>query len=373
MADALEQLLAQQLLQEAGTNTATQVGSFFDQIGQTGLQMVANDARLPSNERRYSIGDAIGVGLISGLLGGGLGSIGASQRSDNLNAIASILSGVSDDADGLEPSLYKKTTTLRDLYAKNEKENLLRQANEIEKTLLTNRLDRAAQREEEQRALLPELGSSIVPTETKAKLSTPEDALTPSPYLSSIAEKVPSKMQGAAIAELGTLQTIEDAFRQIDIAVDSAAKNATTAGTYDPTGMVPSVSEAAKLYDTAKANITANVLKIWKGPLDQNDAKRIIEPYVPDINDTPTTIEAKKRGLKALLAGNAKETPTLEVYGIRTRPSVDAPLSPAIPSNPNADILRKRELFAKIRWAGGNLADAQKAWAAQESGSSGSW
>ena len=47
MADALEQLLAQQLLQEAGTNTATQVGSFFDQIGQTGLQMVANDARLP--------------------------------------------------------------------------------------------------------------------------------------------------------------------------------------------------------------------------------------------------------------------------------------------------------------------------------------
>lgn len=135
---------------------------------------------------------------------------------------------------------------------------------------------------------------------------------------------LPEKQQKDAFEELGTIQALEKGFKKIDDLMTVGSKVAKDVSTVAPgsiLGMDLPTSDAKKNLETVKAGITSVALSVWKGTLDEKDAKRILEPYYPTFRDTPETLRAKTAGLKELLNGNAKSTPILESLGVAQRPS----------------------------------------------------
>ena len=151
------------------------------------------------------------------------------------------------------------------------------------------------------------------------------------PVLANIQSKVPKDLQNTAIKEKGTIDKLETGFKRIDELMTLGEDAAKDPSTLLPSSLsIPFVgkiadlpsSEAKKVLDTVSAGITSVALSVWKGPLDEKDAKRILDPYIPTLRDTEKTLAQKREGLKNLLLQNAESTPTLEGYNIAKRPSV---------------------------------------------------
>lgn len=313
----------QALATEASDNVYTNFGGLADSLSSAPIDYVKQPGA--------DIGEAMLYSSILGMLGGGLGEIGRSKAADEVNLASKVLMGSVDGRpDGLSDSLYTKSLTYRDLMKK-------QQADDIAEELRKERLGITSQMIKDINKKDIDIGNigrefeaneaakrgGLVSGITDKGRDAPEIQMAPSPLLQAIAQKVPSYMQEKAIAEAGVMDSLDDAFKQVDDNIDTAYRSATTIGSLDPTGKSPSYTEAARIYDTAKANLTANVLRIWKGPLDENDARRIVEPFIPNKLDTPESKARKAQGLKNLLAGNATPTPILQLYGIRDRPSTD--------------------------------------------------
>jgi hypothetical protein len=74
-------------------------------------------------------------------------------------------------------------------------------------------------------------------------------------------------------------------------------------------------------FDAARAAIVSSLQSNWKGPMSDQDTKRI-EPLLPDKLDSVERIAEKKKQMMALLFANSKPTPILRSLGE----------APAIPS-----------------------------------------
>lgn len=345
MADIFEELVAQELLNEAKSNTALEVGGLFDSLGSTALQMIQQDAALPSSERRYSMGDAIGAGLISGLLGGGFGAVGRNIRDEDFGNISSVLSGKSIAEDALSPSLYKKATTYRDLLSdRRDREAEAEQKKLIQgigADILKDRIEKSISDRREESEFLGGLNPQI---DEKAKMGGSEQALQPqqpASLIPKIARQVPPAMREAAVKESGTYKALQFAFQKADEAFDLATKNVTAGQRVDavlPFGMrLPSVSDEAQNYDAAVASLIGSLAPSVKGPLSDSDLVVQILPYMPTPMDTEETRANKRQLLKNFLATNAEATPILEEYGVvpnrqeistTQRPQPGAPAAP---------------------------------------------
>lgn len=172
-------------------------------------------------------------------------------------------------------------------------------------------------------------GAANIDAETKGL-----NALTtsPDPITSEIYSKVPYEQRKDAIKEKGTIDKLSDGYKRIDELMGKgaiAAKDASTLLPGSVLGIDIPTSESKKVLDTVSAGITSVALSVWKGPLDEKDAKRILDPYLPTRNDTVETLKQKTEGLKQLLAQNAESTPILEGFGIGSRkPIASAPPTP---------------------------------------------
>lgn len=144
------------------------------------------------------------------------------------------------------------------------------------------------------------------------------------PIMKDILTKIPKALQNNAIEEKGTLDKLNEGFKRVEQLMKTGNKVAKEESSSLPTSMfgVPLPASESKITrDTVAAGLVSVALSVWKGPLDEKDAARIIDPYVPSYWDNAATIKEKENGLKQLLLQNAKATPTLEGFGIAIRPS----------------------------------------------------
>lgn len=342
------------LATEAADNSYSGFGKIADALNQNTVEYVKKPGA--------DVGEAMLYSSVLGLLGGGLDTMGKEKAAADLSLASKVLTGDAGERDpGLSPSLYSQAKTYRDLIAKDREIKLaddIRSRKLDRAQNLYEKLDEAdldldyigkryeAEQAAKRKSLLP---GAVVAEKGRVDLSEPSTIAAPnvesagpmvSEFLPMIQSNIPPEYQKDAMTELGTIDSLEKAFSEVDTNMDEAFNNSTFRQKLDPkipyvaeAGIAPSVSEEAKKYETAAANLTSNVLKIWKGPLDENDARRIVDPYIPDAFDNAETLAAKKRGLKALLAGNSKETPILTSYGIRNKPNPDpSPSSTAVPA-----------------------------------------
>lgn len=109
----------------------------------------------------------------------------------------------------------------------------------------------------------------------------------------------------------------------------------TTKGVHSFNAMMP-YTDAAAQFDSARAAIVSSLQASWKGPMSDQDMKRI-EPLLPTKLDDQSRIEIKKNQMLELLRNNAKPTPILsgraQLAGDAAPPRQDAFTPSAAPQS----------------------------------------
>lgn len=107
---------AQSLEKEAADNIYNNLAGITGSLGKSVFDLVSQDAARPVSNRQYSVGDAALYGAVSGLLSGGLGSLGQQKAADDYGLAQGVLFGGSlERPEGLSRSLYKRSLGYRDL------------------------------------------------------------------------------------------------------------------------------------------------------------------------------------------------------------------------------------------------------------------
>lgn len=158
-----------------------------------------------------------------------------------------------------------------------------------------------------------------------------------SPEFDEIKKVIPKEYRAEALKELGTQTTINRVFGSIDSLLDEGVKLAK-----DPTSSLPATmygvplpqSESKIKRSTLAGQIASMILPVWKGPLDEKDAVRILDPFLPSYYDKPSTIAEKKKGLKNLILNNLKDTPILDTFGLSKKPIIESAKTVDTPPTP---------------------------------------
>lgn len=139
---------------------------------------------------------------------------------------------------------------------------------------------------------------------------------------------VPQNLQGKAMEEMGTLELRKTADAQI-VGLLSRAHPASQLG---KGGSLPWTTNAKILKET-EAQIRSLLQANWKGPMTDQEAKKIVEPYLSGMTDSPKDLQRRIIGLTDMIRRNGKPTPILDSYGLAPKqkpvviPNMNAPTS----------------------------------------------
>lgn len=147
--------------------------------------------------------------------------------------------------------------------------------------------------------------------------------------------RLPKDLQGKAMEERGIIDNLNNANTQISALLKRGDKATGLGSTLSNApfvggalgGWTSGAKEVAEVGAQVAALLTAN----WKGPMTEQEAKKIIGPYLPSITDSDEDVERKIKGLQNLMKMNAKPTPILEGFGMK--PKTDAEKYPDKKSN----------------------------------------
>lgn len=131
------------------------------------------------------------------------------------------------------------------------------------------------------------------------------------PVTRQIYQKVPEKLREKAIEEKGIIDNLNQAKTQINDLITNADK-AAMVGSF---GSIPGTS-AAKQIDQTEAQLRSLLQANWKGPMTDEESKKIVGPYLPSVTDNKQDVENKIKGLQDMLQRNAKPTPILSGHSV---------------------------------------------------------
>lgn len=138
--------------------------------------------------------------------------------------------------------------------------------------------------------------------------------------------KIPEKFQTKAMEEMGTVQQLNQAKGQIQ----SILKEAHKANRVGQLGSIPGTS-SNKIIAEAGAQLRSLLQANWKGPMTDEEANKIVGPYLSGFTDKESDVDRRGVGLFDMLKRNAKSTPTLQLYGLLPKPAYVPPTTPRQP------------------------------------------
>lgn len=158
---------------------------------------------------------------------------------------------------------------------------------------------------------IAKIRAEMLPVAQKLALSQAQAAAAQqgSPIAQRI-QAMPENIRQEAWKEVGAYQEIQANIQRATQVIDEAASYATVASTLP-------FSQAGSLRETAFAKLFPIAKAIAGERMTDADARTLIQPYLPKVTDTQTTLNKKKQGLiDALNAQVAGRVPRLVQFGI---------------------------------------------------------
>lgn len=122
---------------------------------------------------------------------------------------------------------------------------------------------------------------------------------------------IPKEMRKEAYEEMGILQNLDVANQQIEKLMADGFK----ASRVGKGGSVPGTTNS-KILNEMESTLRGILQANWKGPMSDDEAKKIVEPYVAGWTDSKVDIRRRAKGLQEMIKRNAKPTPILRRYGL---------------------------------------------------------
>lgn len=120
-------------------------------------------------------------------------------------------------------------------------------------------------------------------------------------------EGIPKSLQSEVMKETNTADKLNKNKALLSDSYD------TTKNISSVDSMTPFSKDAAK-FNAARASILASLQSLWKGPMSDQDMKRI-EPLLPEKYDSKERIDEKKSRMLKVIEANTDATPLLDSLG----------------------------------------------------------
>jgi hypothetical protein len=123
--------------------------------------------------------------------------------------------------------------------------------------------------------------------------------------------KIPEKLREKALEEKG----IKDSLNNANAQIATLLINGNKASAIGKGGSLPGTSAGKQLAEN-EAQIRALLQANWKGPMTDEEAAKIVRPYLNSVSDNHKDVQRKVKGLQDMLLRNSKPTPILNGWQI---------------------------------------------------------